>query len=66
MTDFNKNYLGHDFVLCRELGCYKCKICNCKLYCDSFTRYVYVMIDKEKYIELKINCNDYIIKNIIE
>ncbi len=76
MFEFNKIYLGHNFEEYNDYGCddYKCKICGIVVYfnddveglTDNEDDQYNIIVNDEIEESSIINCNEWIIKNIIE
>lgn len=73
---FNAKFLGHDFIKVIN-GNYKCKICGIIIWFGKLASYEnikYHIVRKSKLkflesitlIDLKLTCEEYVIKNIIE
>lgn len=68
--NFKIKYLNHDLIKINNLNiCFKCTVCNVILY-SVYSKIAGKLIFYEPLpgplSEFKYNCNEYIIKNIIE
>lgn len=77
---FNKNYLNHNFIICEifegyesyEKETFRCTKCNCKIIATLIATYKYFIPSEEPstypiaFKILNLNCEEIMIKNIIE
>lgn len=72
MSEFDKNYLGHDLIHLGNGLCYTCSKCNIKIYFANYSKPEHYSKPKRYFINeylitfYKLTCKEQIIKNIIE